>query len=132
MERNTKILIGLAAAGVVAYLVLKPKNAKNSTSTVPNSKPIESGTYDKPNPNDMADLLKYRQTCGDGYRTNNPEVDCKTRGGYNTGVVAPIKLPSQQNNPIFSNCQCIMAPCNCGGGGANPSGLGAILMTAEM
>jgi len=25
MERNTKILIGLAAAGVVAYLVLKPK-----------------------------------------------------------------------------------------------------------
>ena len=27
MERNTKILIGLAAAGVVAYLVLKPKKA---------------------------------------------------------------------------------------------------------
>jgi hypothetical protein len=26
MERNTKILIGVAAAGVVAYLVLKPKN----------------------------------------------------------------------------------------------------------
>jgi hypothetical protein len=27
MERNTKILIGLAAAGVVAYLVLKPKKS---------------------------------------------------------------------------------------------------------
>ena len=27
MERNTKILLGLAAAGVVAYLVLKPKKS---------------------------------------------------------------------------------------------------------
>jgi hypothetical protein len=29
MERNTKILLGLAAAGVVAYLVFKPKKAAN-------------------------------------------------------------------------------------------------------
>jgi len=28
MERNTKILLGLAAAGVVAYLVFKPKKKK--------------------------------------------------------------------------------------------------------
>ena len=31
MERNTKILIGVAAAGVVAYLVFKPKKAVAST-----------------------------------------------------------------------------------------------------
>ena len=80
MEKQTKILLGLAVAGVVAYLILKPKKAIAST------KPINDGTYDKPNPNDFQDIFKYRQTCGDGYRTNNPEEDCKTRGGYNTGV----------------------------------------------
>ena len=80
MEKNTKILLGLAAAGVVAYLVFKPKKAVSSI------KPIEAGTYDKPNPNDFQDIFKYRQTCADGYRTNNPEEDCKKRGGYNTGV----------------------------------------------
>ena len=37
MERNTKILIGVAAAGVVAYLVLKSKSKKTSPnqSTTP-------------------------------------------------------------------------------------------------
>jgi len=32
MERNTKILIGLAAAGVVAYLVFKPKGYANASA----------------------------------------------------------------------------------------------------
>jgi hypothetical protein len=33
MEKNTKILLGLAAAGVVAYLVFKPKKAVAATPT---------------------------------------------------------------------------------------------------
>ena len=32
MEKQTKILLGLAAAGVVAFLVLKPKKAATSTT----------------------------------------------------------------------------------------------------
>jgi hypothetical protein len=35
MGKNTKILFGLAAAGVVAYLVLKPKKALASVSNKP-------------------------------------------------------------------------------------------------
>jgi hypothetical protein len=35
MEKNTKILLGLATAGVVAYLVLKPKKAVASTYVQP-------------------------------------------------------------------------------------------------
>jgi hypothetical protein len=31
MEKNTKILLGLAAAGVVAYLVLKPKKESQTS-----------------------------------------------------------------------------------------------------
>jgi hypothetical protein len=34
MEKNTKILLGLAAAGVVAYLLLKPKKAVSSNNNV--------------------------------------------------------------------------------------------------
>jgi len=37
MEKNTKILIGLAAAGVVAYLVLKSKKPKNEDNTASNN-----------------------------------------------------------------------------------------------
>jgi hypothetical protein len=37
MEKNTKILLGLAAAGVVAYLVLKPKKA--TAQTISNGSP---------------------------------------------------------------------------------------------
>jgi hypothetical protein len=40
MERNTKILLGLAAAGVVAYLVFKPKAQESpSPNPSPNPKP---------------------------------------------------------------------------------------------
>ena len=92
MEKETKILLGLAAAGVVAYLVLKPKiePITTSTTTTTTTKPINMGTYDKPKPNDLKDVFKFYQTCGDGYRTNNPSVDCIGRGGYNTGVLGPI------------------------------------------
>jgi hypothetical protein len=38
MEKKTKIILGLAAAGVVAYLVLKPK-AQVSPSPTPNPNP---------------------------------------------------------------------------------------------
>lgn len=38
MERNTKILIGVAAAGVVAYLVLKPP-VKSETKPTPTPTP---------------------------------------------------------------------------------------------
>ena len=34
MEKNTKILLGLAAAGVVAYLVLKSKKPKSPVTSV--------------------------------------------------------------------------------------------------
>ena len=36
MEKETKILLALAAAGVVAYLVLKPKKAVAETKDIPN------------------------------------------------------------------------------------------------
>ena len=88
MEKQTKILLGLAAVGVVVYFILKPKNVVSIASSY---KPTDAGTYDKPNPNDMSDIFKYSQTCGDGYRTNNPEVDCIKRGGYNTGVALILK-----------------------------------------
>ena len=45
MEKRTKILIGLAAAGVVAYLVLKPKKAvvvENKAEKYPNDFPDTS------------------------------------------------------------------------------------------
>jgi hypothetical protein len=45
MEKNTKILIGVAAAGVVAYLVLKPKKAvavENKAEKYPNDFPDTS------------------------------------------------------------------------------------------
>ena len=32
MDKQTKILLGLAAAGVVAYLVLKPKGYANANA----------------------------------------------------------------------------------------------------
>jgi hypothetical protein len=102
MEKQTKILIGLAAAGVVAYLVLKPKKAVAAQVA---TTPIESGTYDKPNPNDINDIFKYFHTCWDGYRTNNPGEDCKTRGGYNTGF-SPKNAGSLQMER-----QCITYPC---------------------
>ena len=46
MEKKTKIILGLAAAGVVAYLVLKPK-AQVSPSPSPNPSPNPSP---KPSP----------------------------------------------------------------------------------
>jgi hypothetical protein len=46
MERNTKILLGLAAAGVVAYLVLKPP-----TKSVTSDADLKGGTTNpKPSP----------------------------------------------------------------------------------
>jgi hypothetical protein len=46
MEKNTKILIGLgvAAAGVVAYLVFKPKNNNATPAELDYSKPPNSIT----------------------------------------------------------------------------------------
>jgi hypothetical protein len=40
MEKNTKILLGLAVAGVVAYLVLKPKKA--TAQTISNGSPTKT------------------------------------------------------------------------------------------
>jgi hypothetical protein len=104
MEKNTKILLGLGAV-IAAYLILKPKKAVAAAPMVPIPQVIESGTYDKPNPNDINDIFKYFHTCWDGYRTNNPGEDCKTRGGYNTGV-SPKNAGSLQMER-----QCITYPC---------------------
>ena len=49
MDKNTKILLGLAAAGVVAYLVLKPKKAvaaKKFPNDFPDTGKILSNRYD--------------------------------------------------------------------------------------
>jgi hypothetical protein len=105
MEKQTKILIGVGAV-IAAYLILKPKKAVAAAPMVPIPQVIESGTYDKPNPNDINDIFKYFHTCWDGYRTNNPREDCKTRGGYNTGPI-PIK----NTGSLQMERQCITYPC---------------------
>ena len=47
MEKQTKILLGVAAAGVVAYLILKPKKATAQTSNVgPSTKANSSNIID--------------------------------------------------------------------------------------
>ena len=87
MEKKTKILIGLAAAaGVVAYLILKPKKALASTSV--------SQELNKM----VADLQLGLVRCGDG--TMQKKEDCATRGGYNTGVVAPLT----DKTPLTKDC----------------------------
>jgi hypothetical protein len=104
MEKQTKILIGLAAAGVVAYLVLKPKKAVASTSVSQELTKIAE------------ELSLGLVRCGDG--TMQKKEDCATRGGYNTGVMAPRIneewAPLPNNAPIPKGpCVCITAPCNC-------------------
>jgi hypothetical protein len=42
MEKNTKILLGVAAAGVVAYLVLKPKKAVLNTNVPTNDLDLDN------------------------------------------------------------------------------------------
>ena len=108
MKKQTKILIGLGAV-IAAYLILKPKKAVAAISPSEQLVPIPQGTYDKPNPNDIQDIFKYSHTCWDGYRTNNPGEDCKTRGGYNTGVVGPI--PIKNTGSLQMERQCITYPC---------------------
>ena len=114
MEKQTKILLGVGAV-IAAYLILKPKKAvaaapiSPSEQLVPIPQVIESGTYDKPNPNDINDIFKYFHTCWDGYRTNNPGEDCKTRGGYNSGVVGPMAIKNKGSFKMGK--QCITYPC---------------------
>ena len=46
MEKQTKILLGLVAAGVVAYLVLKPKKAVAASISVNNKQEQGGGVKD--------------------------------------------------------------------------------------
>lgn len=62
MEKQTKILLGLAAAGVVAYLVLKPKKSNligKQKFSSPNimGVPVRVGNFDGP-----------EKSCPDGYK----------------------------------------------------------------
>ena len=70
MEKQTKIVLGLAAAGVVAYLVLKPKKAVTSTNVQPyNDFPHLAYQFEKGSPEEIAfqnqflDILKHYWMC---------------------------------------------------------------------
>ena len=105
MERNTKILIGVAAAGVVGYMIVKRKIAKNKNKA-------EDEKYLK----QMEEEIKNGIFSSQKADVSTDHVETSSTPSRN------IKL----DNSIFSNCVCIMAPCNCGGGGSE---LGAVKKT---
>ena len=102
MEKQTKILLGVGAV-IAAYLILKPKKAVASTSVSQELTKIAE------------ELSLGLVRCGDG--TMQKKEDCATRGGYNTGVMAPRIneewAPLPNNASPKGPCVCITAPCNC-------------------
>ena len=63
MEKQTKILIGLAAAGVVAYLVYKSKKPKNVDTTASNNVSNKEALYTTSI--NVADLVCDKNRVGD-------------------------------------------------------------------
>jgi len=112
MEKQTKILLGVGAV-IAAYLILKPKKAAAQTSVAPTPAPApvpivdnnrlsgtcpDGYTYNSlvgclPNKVIKAAVMPADWSafiCWDGYKTNNPSVDCIGRGGYNSGVAGSM------------------------------------------
>jgi hypothetical protein len=109
MENNTKIAIGLAAAGVVGYIVYKSSKPKTQTQS--------GSTPANPAPKNTTD----RYICPKGY----------TYGIQTVGGVVGIRPACKDANGNWSNpypslnpdyvgtkkpeCICESYPCNCGG-----------------
>jgi hypothetical protein len=93
MEKQTKILLGLAAAGVVAYLVFKPKKAVASSS--------ENLATDHPN---------YTPPLGGDEVPFKEPLNIDKINQLLKSRVAPIngKCP---DGYYKESIQCIMAPC---------------------
>jgi hypothetical protein len=78
MEKQTKILLGVAAAGVVAYLILKPKKATAQTNSVvspltkTDSKIIDAITGGLPKKIDSIDAKKVTNTSTTTRTTTTP------------------------------------------------------------
>jgi hypothetical protein len=85
MERNTKILIGLAAAGVVAYLVFKPKNPTSTDSGNANSFNLEQRKKYPLSYKVCLDLHPYLKKC----QTNN---DCDLSLIYQGSSLANLAM----------------------------------------
>ena len=89
MEKQTKILLGIGAV-IAAYLILKPKMATVQT--------------------DVPSLSKDKIDLTDVNPTGSDEV-----------LKALEKVIDPRQHQLFKypiqNCNCIQAPCNCGGGG---------------
>ena len=100
MEKNTKILLGLAAAGVVAYLVLKPKVLANTQVSIPpmsakmpdvNNVPMSNIDWKKLM--DGIDMSKSSQMCPDcGTIGGNPIPINNKDGGYDGSGINPYGM----------------------------------------
>jgi hypothetical protein len=133
MERDTKILLGLAAAGVVAYLVYKSSKPKATTPSKPSSKctgefavECNDGSCDVSNGKN-APCLGER-----GGVKGTTVIDERLPRKFPTGLELEelLKaqahiLPAVQKQP---ECICESYPCNCGG--SKPDGYGYEEMTA--
>jgi hypothetical protein len=100
MEKNTKILLGLAAAGVLAYLVLKPKKVITN-SYFPSKMQMESQTLQENYPENQ-EIQKLFKT--DFCASDPNSYSCYVQKG---GGFMPIK-----RTPDYIMTEKEMEACN--------------------
>jgi hypothetical protein len=133
MEKNTKILLGLAAIGIVAYLIYK--NKSKVTVTAPTKLPgdITPTTQNtrQQNINNMFSTTDVDGVIKNPYSGNNnskfddyvignkvtqDEIEAAKKAFPNAPLTKSNYLVANAKKSIFttSPCNCITYPCNCG------------------
>ena len=135
MEKQTKILLGIASLGAIAYLIYKNKSSVSTTTKATTTQSVSLITPRQQNINDMFSTTDAYGVIKNTYSGNNnskfddyvignevtqEEVDAAKKAYPNAELTkANYLVANAKPTPLIYKpqpCMCITTPCNCGGG----------------